>query len=432
VPSGRMTPTVAALASALASALAAASVRAATVEVTSTTYVQGRTSFLEGEERTIVPVIEAIGLEATDVGNPLMGDLSLHLSAWGQVDPFATVGRGGNTADLDFAFLSGELFDRHLSLKLGRHLAFAGAARARQLDGASVELRVFRGLGLSAHGGLLVLPRFAVGKGDAVAGARLFYRAALDAELGVCFEQIWERGDVAFQLAAADGRYAWRTLTFAGFAAWAVDARRFAEGDLAITWQPTSRLQASVDVRRTAPDLFLSRNSILSVFAAETRDGYGADLDWRPVRLLRLQADYHYLRFGAEGGPGEAPPADREGHEAALRASFQLQPGLTAGLQGRWLEIPGNGYVQGRLFLRWALTGSLGLSVDADLYRFKEPIRGRTHSYTGAASLTWQLAPQWAAALTGIASVTPYFESRFEGLARLVYNFSTRTREVVP
>ncbi|HEY3450703.1 MAG TPA: hypothetical protein VGK67_30380 [Myxococcales bacterium] len=423
-----MTPTVVALASALVTATG----HGATVEVSTTTYVQGRTAFLEGEERTVIPVIEAIGLNATDVGNPLVGDLSMHLSAWGQVDPFLTLGPQGNTADLDFAYLAGELFNRHLSLKLGRHFAFGGAARARQVDGASVELHLFRGLGLSAHGGLLVVPRFAMAKGDAVLGARLFYRASIDAEVGLGFEQVWERGDVAWQLAGIDGRYVWRTLTFGGHAAWALDARRFAEGDLAITWQPSAKLQASVDVRRTAPDLFLSRNSILSVFAAQTRDGYGADLDWRPVRLLRLQAGYHYLRFGAESGQAGADLAGEAGHEAALRAAFNLQPGLTAGLQGRWLETPGNGYVEGRLFLTWAITESLALAVDADLYRFKEPIQGHTHSYTGSASLTWQMGPRWAACLTGLATYTPYFESRFEGLARLVYNFSTRQREEVP
>lgn len=425
---GRMTPT----AVALASALAAANGRAASVEVTTATFVQGRTSFVEGEERTIVPVIEAVGLNATEVGNPLVGDLSVHLSAWGQVDPFSSLGRQGNTADLDFAYLSGELLDGHLALKVGRHFAFTGAARARQLDGASAELRVFRGLGLSAHGGLLVVPRFAVGKGDALLGARLFYRLSIDVELGLSFEQVWERGEVAFQLLGVDGRYVWRTLSFGGHASWAVDAQRFAEGDLAVTWQPSKQLQATVDVRRTAPDLFLSRNSIFSVFAAQTRDGYGGDLDWRPVRLLRLQADYHYLRFGAESGVAGDDLAGESGHEAALRASFDLQPGLTAGLQGRWLETSGNGYVEGRLFVAWAITDALGLAVDADLYRFKEPIRSQTHSYTGSASLTWQLTDRWAAAVTGLASYTPYFDSRFEGLLRLVYNFSTRTRQEVP
>ncbi|MGC4114860.1 MAG: hypothetical protein QM765_09675 [Myxococcales bacterium] len=416
---------------ALAGALAASAGNAAVVDVRSSTYVQGRPSYLEGEERTVIPVIEAVSLDATHVGNPLVGDLSMHLAAWGQVDPFVTMGTRGNTADLDYAFLAGELLNGHVSLKLGRHFAFGGAGRGRQVDGASMELRVFRGLGLSAHGGLLVLPRFATGKGDAVFGARLFYRLSIDAELGLSFEQIWERGDTAYQLAGVDARYVWRTLTFGGHATWAIDARRFAEGDLAITWQPTAKLQATIDVRRTAPDLFLSRNSILSVFATQTRDGYGGDLDWRPVRLLRLQADYHYLRFGAEDGPlGDL--SDESGHEAALRAGFHLQPGLTAGVQGRWLETSGNGYVQGRLFATWAITDALLLAIDADLYRFKEPIRGQTHSYTGSASLTWQLTPQWAAAVTGIASYSPYFESRFEGLFRLVYNFSTRTHMELP
>jgi hypothetical protein len=185
-------------------------------------------------------------------------------------------------------------------------------------------------------------------------------------------------------------------------------------------------------VRRTAPDLFLSRNSILSVFAAETRDGYGADLDWRPVRLLRLQADSTTCASAPRAAPGRPlPRTGRATRPRCGRASSSSPPIPPACRAAGW-RSPATATSRGASSCGGPSPARWGLSVDADLYRFKEPIRGRTHSYTGAASLTWQLAPQWAAALTGIASVTPYFESRFEGLARLVYNFSTRTREVVP
>ena len=56
----------------------------------------------------------------------------------------------------------------------------------------------------------------------------------------------------------------------------------------------------------------------------------------------------------------------------------------------------------------------------------------RQQSYVAMASATWDFSPSWTAALTGLASSTPFFQSRFEGYAKLVYNFSTRVREVIP
>ncbi|MBI5542926.1 MAG: hypothetical protein HY901_03495 [Deltaproteobacteria bacterium] len=377
-------------------------------------------------------MIERVGLDARKIGNPLFQDLSLHVSAWGRVTPAQAPTRLGTAADLDLAFLSGQLFDRRLSLKLGRHVVFGGVARARQIDGASFGLRIVQGFGMSAYGGLPVFPRFAVGRGDAVVGGRLYYRASIDAEIGASVLQLWDGGATAQQLAGMDLRLVIRSLTLGASGAWSLIDSRLAEADVAATWQAVDSLQASIGVRRTAPDLFLSRTSILSVFASETRDGLGGSLSWQPAPNLSLLGEYHCLRFGAQSGSEGADLPSEGGNEALVRASVLALQGLTVGVQGRWLDTPSNGYVEGRIFSQWRILARLSTALDLDAFRFRDPINGHRNSYVASLSATWTFAPSWMATVSGLASVTPYFETRFEGVAKLVYRFSTRTREVLP
>jgi hypothetical protein len=243
---------------------------------------------------------------------------------------------------------------------------------------------------------------------------------------------MWDHGYTARQVAGLDGRYVLKGVTVGALGMWSIIDQRLAEADLSASWQPLDELQASLEVRRTAPDLFLPRTSILSVFAADTHDEFGGSLYFRPCRCLAFYGDYHYLRYGAEGGLVGVGLDAQSGHQASVKATWYARFGLTLGLQGRFLTAPYNGYWEGRLFGSWRATRALTAVIDLDAYWFQNPINGHSESYLGSFSLTYTLSPSWMAALTGLASVTPFFESRFEGVAKLVYNFSTRAREVQP
>jgi len=47
-----------------------------------------------------------------------------------------------------------------------------------------------------------------------------------------------------------------------------------------------------------------------------------------------------------------------------------------------------------------------------------------------AATLAYDVRPGWRALLSGIGSVTPFAERRFEGMAKLVYELTARVRQV--
>lgn len=401
---------------------------AATLDARSMTLVQGRAEPADGEVRTVVPIIEIVTLNASEIANPVAEDLAFTFEGWGRLNLAEEKSRIDDAADLNLAYLSGRLLDKKLGLKVGRHMVFGGAARSTQIDGASADVRIWKGIGASAYGGLPVIPRFAVANGDAVAGGRVFYRYSPDAEIGASFIQVWDDGDTGRQDAGVDFRYLpIRTVTIGGLGMWSIYENRLSEADLRVDWQPRETWQIWGNVRRTAPDLFLSRTSIFSVFTDEKRDEAGGGIYVRPIQPLRAWASYNYLRFFTKDIGGS-----ENGHQAVLRGSWDFGKFTTVGVQGRLLRAPVNGYFEERVFAVQRFTDALYATVDLDAYQFENSINGEKQSYVASASAVYNVTPEWMAAVTGLASVTPFFDNRFEVLAKLVYNFSTHQREVTP
>ena len=417
-----MRDSVVALVVALAVAMPAASVaRAETVDATMTTLVAGRQDPRDGNLYSSVPVIQNVALSLGDVQLRHVDDLRLVVAGWGELTFLVTDSRLGATGDLDLGFVEGKLFDRRLFVRVGRQLVFGGAARAQPMDGGSLTLRIWRNVGLNVYGGVPVTPRFGVHQGDAMTGGRIFWRPTVDSEVGASFLEMLSDGLQARQDLGVDGRWRIvRSLTLTGYALASLIELRLAEADLAATWQPRTSVQLGVDYRRTAPDLFLPRNSILSVFSQETRDEAGGYAYWRPLPRLRAEADWHALRneagFGQRGGARVS---------ASLGAAYET----TLAAEVRVLRLATeNGYVQARLYAISRLTPAMVATVDVDLYELERPINGQTLSFTGAATLGWDFAPRWRAVVAAIADSTPQVDRRFECMAKLVYNATYRVR----
>jgi hypothetical protein len=388
------------------------------IEANSLTLVQGRSD--PGQDETLVPIIEQLGFSASDIGNPVADDLKVFVSAWGRLDPSGENSRLGKAADLDLGFVSGSFADRAVRVTLGRHFTFGGASRATQLDGASAEATLFKGVGLSAFGGLPVIPRFAVANGDAVFGGRLFFRPSIDAQIGASFFELLDHGELARQEAGLDARWAIGPLTLSGFGTLALGEARLAEANLDAELQATNKIWAHVNVGRTAPDLFIPRTSIFSVFAAERRDEVGGGVSYRPGRW-RLLGEYHFVVFDQEDAT-----SPRSGHEGLVKATLVPASGSSVGAQGKVLIAPVNGYYEGRLFGLQRFAEAFTVALDLEYFHFQDPINGQKDSYLASLTGAYTFTPGWMVALTGLGSVTPFFERRLEVLAKLVYNFSTR------
>ena len=399
-----------------AACLAAGPARA---DGSATTVVDSRPYLRDGGAQE-TPIYQQFSVSARPQGPDWLEDLQIVARGWGRLslgDPF-DYNRG--TGDLDSFFLEGKLAKGHVLVRAGRQLAYGGAIRATHLDGLYVRGFDKYGMGVEAWAGAPVAPRFTTSSGDLLTGVRAFRRGSFDSELGGSFVYALRGGYLARKDFALDGAWSFdRNLSFSGLAQWSVEEGRLAEARLQAICQPTRALQLVAEVQRTAPDLFLDRTSIFSVFSEERRDEAGAEVVWKPSSHVSVVGDYHW--FSVESG---------DGHRAGLRYTWHAPTGTSYGTELRLLTEPGNGYKQARLFGIRKLPHDLTFTVDLDAYWLERAVNAlvlsgdHRRSFVATASLGWIITPSWDAMLAGSLGVTPYFENRMEVVARAVYKFA--------
>lgn len=394
--------------------------RADTVDTTVTTLLQGRTDPIDGQMHTVVPVYESLSVLAT-IKRPFTDGLRVVFSGWGAM--VLDIPREQRwSGDIDLGYLEGNFLKQRVQVRLGRQFVVGGAARSAQVDGLSATVRIYRGLGLTGYGGAPVTPRFGTSRGDAIFGARLFYRHSINTEVGLSFNQIQSRGLIARQDLGVDARYApYTSLTFTGYALVALREQRLAEADFSAQWQPHGMVLLSADYRRTAPDLFLPLNSVFSVFSQETRDEMGGSAFVRPHVRVRLSGDYRAVLN-----------ADGLGHNGGGKVNVAVGHRDTHTISGevRVLRVSGKGYVQLRLYSLHHLTESIFGTLGLNTYLLDQPINGQGYSLTGTGTLAWELGKGFRLVATANADVTPFVERRVEFIVRLAYNATRRFREV--
>ena len=397
--------------------LAGAHASGETVDATATTLLSGRADVRDGRLYTVVPAYENLSLLASDLKVPYLDDVEVVMRAWGE----AAFQEGSIPVDgdLDAAYIRGRFYKRHFEFQLGRQLVIGGAARVTQMDGLQLTGLAPHGFGLTIYGGVPVTPRFAVHRGDGMVGARAFWRHSMATELGLSIIDVTDRGlanrfDLGF-----DGRVAAvPTLVFDAFAIFSLIEYRFAEAQAAATWTPLRQVEVSADAHHTAPDLFLPRTSIFSVFSNETHDEYGGRALIRPLRWLRIAGDYHFISS-----------SDGTGHRGGGKAMLSPSSGTTVGLELRELsQSSTGGYFQSRVFGIQRVAPTLTITLDADYYRLERALNGQNDSFTAAGTVGWDFSPGWRLVLSGLADRTPLVAWRFEGMAKLVYNHTWRVR----
>jgi hypothetical protein len=391
------------------------------------TLIAGKSDPRDGKIYSVVPVYETVNLMATQLKLKYVDDFKLVLSGWGLLTPWGDAGPlpfgDRYSGDIDLAFAEGKLFNHHrIELRLGRQMVFGGAARAFQMDGANLTFHLWRGLSFSMWGGAPVIPRFMTGRGDATGGARLSWRINYDSEVGISFMHVSESGRTLRQEFGGDARWRpLRALTFSGVALMSTVEKRLADADLQMRYQPLSWIEVMADWRRTAPDLFLPRGSILTVFATETRDEAGTSIYLRPLGRLRLEGDYHFVNDDAGWG-----------HRGGARVTMSLGRSweTLVGAEGRVLQLPVNGYWQARLFGNH-IVGPVAMTLDLDCYKLQKPVNGETLSFTGSATVGYTFYPHWRFVVAGIADTTPFVSSRFEIIGKVTWDQSFRLRQVL-
>lgn len=393
-----------------------------TVDATAMTLLSGRQDPRDGEVHTVVPAYEDIWLTARDLDIPGVQAARIVVSGWGMVAGGDLIDGSDNvTGDLDVGYFEGKLFDRQLAFRIGRQLVVSGVARNLQLDGLDAIGRLPAGFFIEVYGGVPVSPRFGYAHGQGAVGGRLSWKPTRIFEGGVSFVDVLDDGLVDRQELGADARLLFADkVTLTGLAAFSVIEARLSEASVRALWQAQRNFEVTLEAARTAPDLFVSRTSIFSVFAEETRDELGTTLYYRPLPRLRLWGDGFVINDDSgTGGRG------------GVRASLALD-GASAtqlGVEGRVLAVPASRYVQGRLFGLHRFGAKVTATLDCDAVWLEPAINAQDLSLTFAGTVGWDFSPGWKALATALTGQTPLLEWRTEVMGKLVYNFEYRAQK---
>ncbi len=423
---------------------------AETIDVDSTTMLNMATQTRGGvpgqrfDLANTATAYELLSLSARDVRTSFADDVGFVLRTWGAwdiQDRRWDQGPDRNlNADLVTAYAQGRLFDRHLTLRLGRTEVAAGTARMIQIDGGEAVVLVPGGFRISGYVGAPVSQRFstrsgpltwnAVG-GDLATGGRVGWSLPLAGgagrgiDVGVSANYVSDAGNPVRQEVGADARVKpWDRLVLTASGAYSMYDQRLAEAVAQLGWTVAKPVLVEADFRFVAPDLLLARNSILSVFSAEDRQIFGGGVTWFAMRGLKVAGYYH-----VQLEPGATEDASKfVGSDASAKVEWQRGPS-TAGIEGFYLDAFENGYTGGRLYGRRDF-GRAFAAADVLAHFFREKVNGQSSAVTGTLSLGYELLRGLSAVASGQAGVTPYMEQTFEFMAKLVYGASYRKSEV--
>lgn len=392
---------------------------------------------------TAAPLTQYFSARATNVDSPWHRDaIDLEVAAWGRVWPTS----GGFERPFDGDVQSANVryrLGRHW-LRLGRQLMAGGAARFSRFDGVAVGGSLEGGWSLTAYGGAAVLPRWdalpgyhQLGRAERellqgvplqldrgahwLAGARLGFQSEHHGG-ALSFHEQRERGGLGRRNLGLDfsGRLL-PELGYGGSALLELSARRLADLRAWLDVEPHRLLRVSVEALRTEPSLYLSRQSVLSVFSTEGYTELGGFASLQARSWLRLEGS----------GYGEVYDLGRPGARAELAARFEVDRYYATFVRlGYSRVIIGN---VGYQALRASLARQLArpLRATAELYGFfyDQAVEGYRASSVYSGTLDYQatarLALLWGASL----SRSPYSRLDAQTLVRLSYDLDARPRE---
>jgi hypothetical protein len=192
-----------------------------------------------------------------------------------------------------------------------------------------------------------------------------------------------------------------------------MDADCWAPSDIraAVDVYPLDDLSVAAEHRYTVPALFLSRQSVLSVFSTDAFNEIGGSLSYLVLQRLKLGA-HGFVDWFDDGSTG---------WRASGRARFAVDPADRLVLRLGYTRYTGplNGYHALRGAAGYQLLDPLRLTAESFGYFYDEDIRGSSAAWVGALNGDWSFSDQWATLLGGSVAITPYSEVDAQLLARL-------------
>jgi hypothetical protein len=396
------------------------------------------------ESDTVVPVHQYLRLDARNLDTGWQKDaVDVELGAFGR----AWFGERENERTFDGDVQTAFVRYRHgpVSLRLGRQHVAGGAARYARFDGADVAVELGAGLDVEAYGGFTVLPRWnarpgyhhlgdaadtllvdpdalpeAERSGHLLGGGRIGYGSDR-IRAGLSFHEQHEPDGLARRGLGADARAHVSDRASVGANALVeLDARRLQDARLFADLTPIDRLDLSAELLHTEPALFLSRQSVLSVFSTDAYDEAAGSA------LVRVTD-----RFSVEG-EGAVQIYDESRRGARSELGVRVLPGagkrtLVRLSYARVLAVD-NGYHSLRASLARRITAELTGTLEAYSYLYDEPISGHTTSEVYAGTLAYRVSPPFRLLLGTSVARSPYAALDAQALVSASYAFDFSTR----
>jgi hypothetical protein len=388
------------------------------------------------ETETAAPIYEYVSVRALrlDMG-PLTDSLSVEVSAWARGWP--TTARPERPFDGDVQTAFATLSHGPGFIRLGRQQMAGGAARFVRFDGLMLVGALGAGFEAGAYTGLTVLPRWDArpgyhhlgGEADTLlrdssalaepersghwlAGARFGYASsALSASAS--FHEQREDGGLSHRNLGIDasGRLRWASLHASTIVD--TDSLRLADARLWANFSPLEAASLTVEYLRTEPALWLSRQSVLSVFASDRFDEVGGIATARLSDAITLEGS-GFLTVYDDGRPG----LRNEG-------SVRLSPDRRSVLRLSYVRLlaPKNGYHSLRASLSRRLLVQTTGTLEAYNYFYDHAIASYRTSSVYSATLSRQIVPAWTLLVGGSLARTPYAGLDAQALARASYSF---------
>jgi hypothetical protein len=253
-----------------------------------------------------------------------------------------------------------------------------------------------------------------------LSGARLGW-STLNRAAGVSFHEQRQPGGVARRDLGLDARTPLLGRSLLGASALLdAGAWRFADARFWLDVNPLTQLDLSFEYVHTEPALFLSRQSVLSVFSTAAYDEVGGSVRVRPNAALRLDGSAFADSYAQSRVGGRAELELRAYADATHRTFLRI--GYTR-LQGA-----SNGYHSLRSGLSRRFARQFLATLEAYAYFYDQRISGYRASSVYAGTLSYTPTPSWNLLLGGSVSRSPYASLDAKAELRVAYAFEFATR----
>jgi hypothetical protein len=199
----------------------------------------------------------------------------------------------------------------------------------------------------------------------------------------------------------------------AGSAILDADSTRLADARVWADVRPWAPLGLSVEYLHTRPALWLSRQSVLSVFSTDRFDEVGAMASLRALPGLTMEGS-GFLTLYDDSRPG-----------ARSEGTVRLVADTRTLLRVSYLRLlaPSNGYHSLRTSLSRQLPWRTSATLEAYAYFYDHAVLGYRSSSVYAGTLAYESGISWHFLWGASLARTPYAALDAQTLLRIVYDF---------